>query len=46
MLDPALVEKIKASVKAGFPEQVAYTQELVRFPSTRGAEHAIQDFVF
>jgi acetylornithine deacetylase len=46
MLDPALVEKIKASVKAGFAEQVAYTQELVRFPSTRGDEHAIQDFIF
>ena len=46
MLDPALAEKIKASVKAAFAEQVAYTQQLVRFPSTRGNEHAIQDFVF
>jgi len=46
MLDAVLAEKIKASVTAGFAEQIAYTQELVRFPSTRGNEHAIQDFVF
>ena len=46
MLDPSLTEKIKASVDAGFAEQIAYTQELVRFASTRGSEHAIQDFVF
>jgi acetylornithine deacetylase len=46
MLEASLVEKIKASVDAGFAEQIAYTQDLVRFASTRGAEHAIQDFVF
>ena len=39
-------DAIIASVEAGFAEQIAYTQELVRFPSIRGAEHAIQDFVF
>jgi acetylornithine deacetylase len=39
-------DAIIASVEAGFAEQIAYTQELVRFASVRGAEHAIQDFVF
>jgi acetylornithine deacetylase len=39
-------DAIIASVEAGFAEQIAYTRELVRFPSVRGAEHAIQDFVF
>ena len=46
MLDPSLIENIAASVEAGFAEQIAYTQQLVRFASTRGSEHAIQDFVF
>jgi acetylornithine deacetylase len=45
-LDPALREKILAAVEAGFDEQVAYTQELVRFASTRGQEHTVQDFIF
>jgi acetylornithine deacetylase len=45
-LDPALAARITEAVAAGFPEQVAHTQALVRFGSTRGAEHAIQDFVF
>jgi acetylornithine deacetylase len=45
-LDPALRQSITASVEAGFDAQIAFTQELVRFPSLRGEEHAIQDFVF
>ena len=45
-LDPALRDKILASVEAGFAEQVAFTQELIRFPSLRGEEHTCQDFVF
>jgi acetylornithine deacetylase len=45
-LEPALREKIAASVEAGFAEQIAFTSRLVRFPSLRGEEHAIQDFVF
>lgn len=45
-LDPALADRIAASVADGFSGQVAHTQALVRFASTRGAEHAIQDFVF
>ena len=39
-LDPALRDNILASVEAGFAEQIAFTQELIRFPSLRGAEHA------
>ena len=31
-LDPALRDKILASVEAGFAEQIAFTQELIRFP--------------
>jgi len=45
-LDPALRDRIVASVRDGFAEQIAFTQALVRFPSLRGAEHTIQDFVF
>jgi acetylornithine deacetylase len=45
-LDATLREKIAASVEAGFAEQIAFTKRLVRFPSLRGEEHAIQDFVF
>jgi hypothetical protein len=39
-------DEIIASVEADFAEQIAHTQELVCFRSIRGAEHAIQDFVF
>jgi acetylornithine deacetylase len=45
-LESALRENIVASVEAGFAEQIAFTKQLVRFPSLRGEEHAIQDFVF
>ncbi len=45
-LEPALADRIIAAVEAGFADQVRLTQDLVRFASTRGAEHAIQDFVF
>ena len=38
-----LYAKISESVTEGFDEQVAFTQELVRFPSTRGNEHTVQD---
>ena len=41
-LDPALRDRIVASVEEGFDEQIAFTQELIRFPSTarRRARHA------
>lgn len=45
-LDSALRDRILASVEAGFAEQVAFTQEMVRFGSLRGQEHTVQDFVF
>ena len=45
-LDAALRDKILASVEAGFAQQIAFTQNLIRFPSLRGSEHTCQDFVF
>jgi acetylornithine deacetylase len=45
-LDPALRDRIIASVNDGFAEQIEFTQALVRFPSLRRAEHTVQDFVF
>jgi acetylornithine deacetylase len=44
-LEPSLRDRLTQSVAAGFPEQVAFTQELVKFPSTRGNEHTVQDFM-
>lgn len=41
-----LCDRIIAAVEAGFDDQVALTKELIRFPSLRGEEHAIQDHVF
>lgn len=37
---------IVQSVHDGFESQLEYTQALIRFPSTRGNEHTIQDFVY
>src|SRR5437870_465445 len=45
MVDAALTTAIMSAVDAGFDTQVALTEELVRFPSVRGAEHTAQDFV-
>jgi acetylornithine deacetylase len=45
-LPPDLASRILRSVEDGFPAQIAQTQELIRFPSLRGQEHAIQDHVF
>ncbi|WP_116135074.1 ArgE/DapE family deacylase [Tropicimonas sp. IMCC34043] len=44
-LDPDLPTTLGAAVKAGFAAQIALTQELVRRPSQRGEEHAVQDFL-
>ncbi len=41
-----IANRIIAAVEVGFAEQIAFTQALVRFPSTRGNEHTIQDFLF
>jgi acetylornithine deacetylase len=45
-LDASLAARIKASVEEGFDAQIALTRDLMRFPSQRGAENAVQDFVF
>ena len=45
MLDEALSREILAAVDQGFGDQVAFTQELIRFPSLRGDEHHCQDFI-
>lgn len=45
-LDLATAARITAAVEAGFAEQLELTKALMRFPSLRGAEHAVQDFVF
>ncbi len=41
-----LKDRIVSSVADGFDDQIAFTQKLVTFASTRGLEHTIQDFVF
>ncbi len=46
MLDDGLATEILAAVDSGFHAQLAFTRELVRFPSRRGHEHTAQDFVF
>ena len=46
LISPDLCARLLASVEAGFSEQIAFTQELIRFPSVRGAEHACQDHMF
>lgn len=45
-LDADLRRQILAAVEEGFEQQLAFTQQLVRFASVRGEEHAVQDFVF
>ncbi|MFU8881155.1 MAG: ArgE/DapE family deacylase [Rhodobacterales bacterium] len=37
---------IAKAVDDGFAEQIAYTQKLVSYPSQRGEEFAVQDFLF
>lgn len=45
MLSPSDVTRICTAVDRNFDRQIAFTQDLVRFPSLRGDEHTIQDFV-
>ena len=45
-LDPGIAETIRAAVADGFEAQIGHTENLIRFASLRGEEHAIQDFVF
>ncbi|MBY8976795.1 ArgE/DapE family deacylase [Rhodobacteraceae bacterium NNCM2] len=45
-MDDQLKQACLAAVTDGFDAQLAYTQKLVSFPSQRGAEIAVQDFLF
>jgi acetylornithine deacetylase len=45
-LDAALADRIVQAVDAGFDRQLDHVKTLVRFPSQRGDEHAVQDFIF
>ena len=45
MSDAAPTAAIIASVDDGFEAQIALTEALIRFPSTRGAEQTAQDFM-
>lgn len=45
MVDDELAGRIRDEVDRGFDRQVDFTAELVRFPSVRGAEQGIQDFI-
>jgi acetylornithine deacetylase len=45
-LDTGVRDAIIRSVEVGFGQQLAFTRDLVAFPSVRGSEHELQDFVF
>ncbi len=45
-LSPELSARIVDAVDAGFDDQIAMTQEMIRFPSLRGMEHPVQDYVY
>ena len=45
MPDPLLLDRLRAAVDASFEAEVAFLQELVRFPSLRGAEAPLQDWM-
>ncbi|MFA5663609.1 ArgE/DapE family deacylase [Castellaniella sp.] len=41
----AIETRIRDEVDRNFDEQIDYLAEIVRFPSVRGAEHTLQDFL-
>lgn len=45
MVDDKTVQALKGAVDEGFDAQMALTEALVRFPSTRGNEQPAQDFM-
>ncbi len=45
MADEALLARLRAAVEQGFVAETAFLQQLVRFPSTRGNEGPLQDWV-
>ncbi|WP_417513891.1 ArgE/DapE family deacylase [Minwuia sp.] len=46
MIDDGLKQRIFDEVDKGFDDQIAFTQDLVRYPSQRGQEHTAQDFLY
>ena len=45
MPDAALLARLAAAVDANFDKEVAFLGDLVRFPSTRGNEAPLQDWM-
>jgi acetylornithine deacetylase len=45
MIEAAEAKRIQKAVDDGFDDQVAFTAELVKFPSVRGHEQTAQDFM-
>jgi acetylornithine deacetylase len=45
MPDAAMLQRLRGAVEEGFDRQVAFLQSLVRFPSTRGNEAPLQDWM-
>ncbi len=45
MIDQDLKVRILEAVEAGWEDQIAFTQDLIRYPSVRGQEHTAQAFV-
>ncbi|HZH47325.1 MAG TPA: M20/M25/M40 family metallo-hydrolase, partial [Roseococcus sp.] len=43
MPDPATLQRLKDAVESGFEEQVRFLADIVRHPSLRGREAALQD---
>ena len=42
---PALLDRLRDAVAAGFQAETAFLQQMVRFPSLRGAEAPLQDWL-
>ena len=45
-LDHALQQDVLGAVSAGFEAQLAFTEDLIRFPSLRGHEQSAQDHMY
>ncbi len=45
MPDPALLQRLRQAVDAGFAKQTEFLADLVRFPSIRGQEAPLQDWL-
>ena len=45
MLEDQVADRILRAVDENFDGQIAFTEDLVRFPSLRGQEHTAQDFM-